>query len=80
MELAKNGGLPSDCWSALAFSSREDQAIIILRTARRDSNTSRAKLFGMDSSAMKVRRRAQDLLKQFNRSDRVAQVTADDGF
>jgi len=33
-----------------------------------------------EDPAMKVRKRTRDLLKQFNRSDRVAQVTAGDRF
>lgn len=60
--------------------SQEDQVIIILRTARDDSDTSWNTLGERDSFAMKVRRRVRDLVKQFNRSDRIAQVTADDRF
>lgn len=37
-------------------------------------------LFEMDSFVMKIRRRVRDSVKQFNRSDRVAQVTAGDRF
>jgi len=72
MELMKNGGLPSDCRSRRVFSGGSSHN----HPANRAPAIRRGILFEMDSFAMKVRRRVRDLVKQFNRSDRMAQVTA----